>query len=144
MAKKINRLKKNSIMNFVAVAVLTAIGIVLSVCSFIIPFTSTVFNGFASSISLGLDLAGGVSVVYDCALSENSNTNDLDSAIDATVKRLQSVIGGEYSEALITRQGNSEIRIEVPSVTNSDEIFGLIGDPTRVYISVKEGADEYV
>ena len=93
MAKKINRLKKNSIMNFVAVAVLTAIGIVLSVCSFIIPFTSTVFNGFASSISLGLDLAGGVSVVYDCALSENSNTNDLDSAIDATVKRLQSVIG---------------------------------------------------
>lgn len=142
MAKKINRLKKNSIMNFVAVAVLTAIGIVLSVCSFIIPFTSTVFNGFASSISLGLDLAGGVSVVYDCALSENSNTNDLDSAIDATVKRLQSVIGGEYSEALITRQGNSEIRIEVPSVTNSDEIFGLIGDPTPLYMTLEEGAVE--
>ena len=139
MAKKINRLKKNSIMNFVAVAVLTAIGIVLSVCSFIIPFTSTTFNGFAGSISLGLDLAGGVSVVYDCSLSETSNTSDLDAAIDATVARLESVIGGEYSEAIITRQGNSEIRIEVPSVTNSDEIFGLIGDPTPLYMTLEDG-----
>ena len=139
MAKKINRLKKNSIMNFVAVAVLTAIGIVLSVCSFIIPFTSTTFNGFAGSISLGLDLAGGVSVVYDCSLSETSNTSDLDAAIDATVARLESVIGGEYSEAIITRQGNSEIRIEVPSVTNSDEIFSLIGDPTPLYMTMEEG-----
>ena len=140
MAKKINRQKKNSIMNFVAVAVLTAIGIVLSVCSFIIPFTSTTFNGFANSISLGLDLAGGVSVVYDCSLSETSNTSDLDAAIDATVARLESVIGGEYSEAIITRQGNSEIRIEVPSVTNSDEIFGLIGDPTPLYMTLEDGA----
>ena len=140
MAKKINRLKKNSIMNFVAVAVLTAIGIVLSVCSFIIPFTSTTFNGFAGSISLGLDLAGGVSVVYDCSLSETSNTSDLDAAIDATVARLESVIGGEYSEAIITRQGASEIRIEVPSVTNSDDIFDLIGDPTPLYMTMEEGA----
>ncbi len=137
---KLNRLKKNSIMNFVAVAVLTAIGIVLSVCSFIIPFTSTVYNGFANSISLGLDLAGGVSVVYDCSLSDTSNTNDLNAAIDATVARLESVIGGEYSEAIITRQGSSEIRIEVPSVTNSDEIFSLIGDPTPLYMTLTDGS----
>ena len=142
MAKKLNRQKKNSIMNFVAVVVLTIIGIVLSVCSFTIPYTTTTFNGFANSISLGLDLAGGVSVVYDCSLSETSNTSDLNSAIDATVARLESVIGGEYSEAIITRQGNSEIRIEVPSVTNSDEIFDLIGDPTPLYMTLEQGAVE--
>ena len=142
MAKKLNRQKKNSIMNFVAVVVLTIIGIVLSVCSFTIPYTTTTFNGFANSISLGLDLAGGVSVVYDCSLSETSNTSDLNSAIDATVARLESVIGGEYSEAVITRQGTSEIRIEVPSVTNSDEIFSLIGDPTPLYMTLEEGAIE--
>lgn len=140
MAKKLNRQKKNSIMNFVAVVVLTIIGIVLSVCSFTIPYTTTTFNGFANSISLGLDLAGGVSVVYDCSLSETSNTSDLNSAIDATVARLESVIGGEYSEAVITRQGTSEIRIEVPSVTNSDDIFDLIGDPTPLYMTMEEGA----
>ena len=142
MAK--NRLKKNSILNFVAVAILTVIGIVLSVCSFRIPFTSTTYNGFANSISLGLDLAGGISVVYDCSLSPDSNTNDLDAAIDATVARLESVIGGEYSEAVITRQGSTGIRIEVPSVTDSDEIFGLIGDPTPLYMTLEENGEAYI
>lgn len=140
MAK--NRLKKNSILNFVAVAVLTAIGIVLSVCSFIIPFTNgSTYNGFANSISLGLDLAGGISVVYDCSLSADSNTDDLNTAIDATVSRLENVIGGEYSEAIITRQGSSEIRIEVPSVTDSKEIFDLIGEPTPLYMTLEEGGE---
>lgn len=140
MAK--NRLKKNSILNFVAVAVLTAIGIVLSVCSFIIPYTNgKTYNGFANSISLGLDLAGGISVVYDCSLSQDSNTSDLSTAIDATVSRLENVIGGKYSEAIITRQGSSEIRIEVPSVTDSNEIFNLIGDPTPLYMTLTENGE---
>lgn len=140
MAK--NRLKKNSILNFVAVAVLTVIGIVLSVCSCIIPYSNgKTYNGFVNSISLGLDLAGGISVVYECDLSKDSNTDDLDTAIDATVSRLENVIGGEYSEAIITRQGSNEIRIEVPSVTDSNEIFNLIGDPTPLYMTLEEGGE---
>ncbi len=136
-----SRVKKNSIMNFVVVAILTVIGIVLSVCSFRIPFTHQNYYGFADSISLGLDLAGGISVVYDCSLSRDSNTQDLDNAIDATVARLTSVITKEYSEATITRQGGSRIRIEVPSVTDSDKIFELIGDPTPLYMTLTKGAD---
>lgn len=142
-AKKnsMSRVKKNSIINYVAVAILTVIGIVLSVCSFNIPYTSYTYKGFANSISLGLDLAGGISVVYDCSLSRDSNTQDLDNAIDATVARLTSVITKEYSEATIIRQGNSRIRIEVPSVTDSDKIFELIGDPTPLYMTLTKGAD---
>ncbi len=136
-----SRVKKNSIINYVAVAILTVIGIFLSVCSFDIPYTTYTYNGFASSISLGLDLAGGISVVYDCTLSTDSNTQDLDNAIDATVTRLTSVITKEYSEATITRQGNSRIRIEVPSVTDSDKIFDLIGDPTPLYMALTDGDD---
>lgn len=142
-AKKnsMSRVKKNSIMNYVAVAILTVIGIVLSVCSFNIPYTHYTYNGFANSISLGLDLAGGISVVYDCSLSRDSNTQDLDNAIDATVTRLTSVITKEYSEATIIRQGSSRIRIEVPSVTDSDKIFELIGDPTPLYMTLTKGVD---
>ena len=141
MAK--NRLKKNSILNFVAVAVLTLVGILLSVCSFTIPYTNTTYNGFANSISLGLDLAGGIYFVYDCSPSEDS-TADLNTAIDATVARLESVIGAEHSEAVITRQGNNEIRIEVPSVTDSDEIFRLIGEPTPLYMTLEEYGEERI
>ena len=134
MAKTRNRLKRNSIMNFALVAVLTIIGILLSVCSFTIPFTHTHFEGFANSISLGLDLAGGISVVYDCEQLPGS-TVELDRAIDATVTRLSGVIGSKYSEAVITRQGGSKIRIEVPSETDSDKIFDLIGEPTPLYMT---------
>jgi len=138
MAK--NRRKKFSIANFILVAILTLLGVVLSVCSFNIPFTTYTYNGFAKSISLGLDLAGGISVVYDCSLSKDSNTQDLDNAIDATVTRLTSLITEQYSEATITKQGNTRIRIEVPSVTDSDKIFDLIGDPTPLYMTLTESA----
>ena len=131
-----SKVKKNSIINYVAVAILTVIGIFLSVCSFNIPYTHYTYKGFARSISLGLDLAGGISVVYDCSLSSNSNTQNLGDAIDATVTRLTSVITKEYSEATIQRQGNSKIRIEVPSVTDSEKIFDLIGEPTPLYMAL--------
>ncbi len=135
-----SKVKKNSIINFVAMIVITILGIVLSVCSFDIPFTSYTYNGFANSISLGLDLAGGISVVYDCSIAKDSNTSDLDKAIDATVTRLESVITKEYSEATITRQGNTKIRIEVPSVTNSNEIFDMIGEPTPLYMTLTQSS----
>ena len=136
MAK--SKRKLFSIFNFVIVAILTSIGIFLSVCSFNIPYTSNTYNGFAKSISLGLDLAGGISVVYDCEQSPDSNTTDLDTAIDATVTRLTSLITKEYSEATITRQGSTRIRIEVPSVTDSEKIFDLIGDPTPLYMTLTQ------
>lgn len=139
MAK--NRLKRNSIINFVAVVVLTIIGLVLSFCSFTIPTTQYRYNGFANSISLGLDLAGGVSFVYDCELAQDSNTANLDDAIEATVRRLQNVIGAEYSEAVISRQGSNRIRVEVPSVTDTNEIFNLIGDPKPLRMTMEENAN---
>lgn len=144
MARVKNKQKRNSIINFVAVAVLTIIGILLSVCSFKIPFTHTTYNGFANSISLGLDLAGGISAVYECSPSPDGGTQDLDKAIDATITRLTDVITKEYSEATITKQGGTRIRIEVPSVTDSDEIFKMIGEPTPLYMTLEQKADAKV
>lgn len=140
MAKTRSKTKRNSIINFVAITIVTILGLVLAFGSFNIPFTNYTYNGFFNSIPLGLDLAGGVSVVYDCSLAKDSNTQDLNAAIDATVTRLSDVIGDEYSEASITRQGNSRIRIEVPSVTDSEEIFELIGEPTPLYMTLSESA----
>ncbi len=133
-----NRSKKNSILNFVAVVFLTIIGIVLTVGNFDIPYTDRHFNGFANSIPLGLDLAGGISVVYDCSLPEGRQQQDLDKAIEATRQRLEDVIGEEYSEVTIQRQGATRLRIEVPSVTDSEQIFALIGEPTPLYMTLTE------
>ena len=46
-------------------AVLAVVGILLCVLSFPIPFTDYDYQGFAKSISLGLDLKGGMEAVYE-------------------------------------------------------------------------------
>ena len=131
--------KKRARVGFILLSIFTVIGILLSVCSFNIPFTDYKYNGFANAISLGLDLSGGISAVYDCSLSRDSGTNDLSSAVDGTVTRLESILYNEgYSEASVTRQGGSKIRIEVPNLTDSQDLFDLIGKPASLYISTNK------
>ncbi len=140
MAK--NRLKKNSILNFVAVAVLTVIGIVLSVCSFIIPYTNgSTYNGFANSVSLGFDLTGGISVVYDCSLSEDSTTSNLDTAISETVEKLKNMIDTDVD---ITRQGDTQIRIEGPNTTEFEETIDLITNSAPLRMTLEEGGEALI
>jgi len=134
--------KKRARIRFIILSIFVVIGILLSVCSFDIPFTTYTYNGFANSISLGLDLSGGISAVYGCSLSKDSGTDDLASAIDATVKRLDELLGNEgYTEATVTTQSGNKIRIEVPNLSDSQDLFNLIGTPASLYISTNESFD---
>ena len=134
--------KKRGRIGFIILGILIVIGIILSVCRFDIPFTNSTYNGFANSISLGLDLSGGVSAVYDTSLAKDSGTTDLNEAIEATVTRLENILYSEgYSEAMVTRQGSNKIRIEVPNLSDSQELFDIIGKPASLYISTNENFD---
>ena len=128
--------KKRSIRRFILLAILVAIGIVLTIGGFKIPFTHYRYNGFANSISLGLDLSGGLAVVYDC---EATGNGDLNNSIDATMTRLQSVLFSEgYSEALVTKQGSSRIRIEVPGANENDDIFTFLENPQTLSMTLEK------
>ena len=134
--------KKRARTGFILLSIFIIIGILLSVCRFDIPFTNSTYNGFANSISLGLDLSGGISAVYDCNLAKDSGTGDLGEAIDATITRLENILFDEgFSEATVTKQGTSRIRIEVPNLSDSQELFDLIGTPASLYISTNENFD---
>lgn len=143
MARKTrSKAKSNSILNFVAVTFLAIVGIVLSFCSFNIPFTTNVYNGFANAIPLGIDFVGGISVSYDCSVSVDSNTSDLNTAIDATVARLQNVISKEdgYEDVEVSKQGNN-IRIQVPSITDASLIYELSKQTTPLRITLEEDGE---
>ncbi len=130
--------KKRSIIKFVIVAILAAIGIVLCCGPIPIAGTDYVYNGFANSISLGLDLSGGLSVVYDCEATKQGT--DLNTAIDATVNRLSDILYSEgYSEATVKRQGSNRIRIEVPSAKESDDIFTFLENPRELTMTLTKG-----
>lgn len=124
-------LKKRAIRNYVLVAIATLIGLVLTIFSFDIPFTCHTFKGFAGGIQLGLDLKGGVMAVYNCEQSSESE-GSLADQIDATITRLSTLILADYPEATIVKQGDNQIRIEVPDVDDPDEVLGLIGEPAKL------------
>lgn len=130
--------KKKSIVRFVFLAIIAVIGILLSVCEFTIPFTNHKYHGFANSISLGLDLSGGLSVVYDC---ETSGQGDLSSAIDATKTRLENILYSEgFSEAKVQKMGGSRIKIEVPDANDTDDIFTFLENPRTLNMTLEKAS----
>ena len=95
--------KRKAIKRFIFTILCLVVGIVLSVCSFSIPFTNYKFAGFANAIKLGLDLKGGVTAVYN---TEQLEEGDLNAQIEATMARLGDLIASKgYSEATIAKQG---------------------------------------
>ncbi len=131
--------KKKAIRNFILMGIVAILGLVLTIFSFDIPFTTYTFNGFAKSVQLGLDLKGGVMAVYDCEKSSESE-GSLEDQIDATITRLTDLITEDYPEATIVKQGDNQIRIEVPDVDDPDEVLGLIGEPAELEFK-KEQSD---
>lgn len=132
--------KRRAIRNFVLICIVAILGLVLTIFSFDIPFTTYTFTGFAKGIKLGLDLKGGVMAVYDCEKSSESE-GSLEEQIDATIQRLTNLITEDYPEATIVPQGSNQIRIEVPDVDDPDEILDLIGEPAELEIKKENSAD---
>ncbi len=79
------------------------------------------------SIRQGLDLQGGVYVVYQTSSEgvEEFETKML-STLDVLRNRLD---GAGYTEATIARQQDNRIRIEIPAVSDTQAVLDIIGTP---------------
>lgn len=86
-------------------------------------------------IRQGLDLTGGSSIVYEADIASPSN-EDMTSAIAMLQKRLDAK---GYSEATIAKQGNKQIRIEIPAVSNPEDAVKEIGATGKLYFVDKDG-----
>ena len=77
--------------------------------------------GENKSIKLGLDLAGGVSITYQIE-SENPSKED----INDTIYKLQKRVEGYSTEAVVYQEGDDRITVEIPGVTDANEILGSL------------------
>jgi len=133
--------KKTAIKRLIFLGLVILIGIVLTVVSFPMPNSTYDYKGFANAISLGLDLKGGVVAVYDCEEIEGIEGN-FDEKMNATVSRLSSLLTSKgYTEAVVTRQGSNQIRVEVPDVSNSKALLDMIGEPAELEFKSSEDGD---
>ena len=135
--------KKRSITRFVFMTIVAIIGILLTVCSFTIPYTTTNYNGFINSIPLGLDYSNGVSLVYNAEKSSQSNYASLDKSIEgsfADISKFLSFHG--FSECEIAMQGNDKVKITLLENQYSSTIMALLESPQQIYFTVEEASDE--
>ena len=127
----------------IVVLVLLAIFIILMTVFAVIEFPIGVYDytGYAKTISLGLDLSGGVSAVY---IVDEEQTDDLQTRIDGTVTGLQTLLVSKgYTESVVS-YSNGKIRVEVPDVDDPEQIFELIGRPQSIEFRDGEGSDANV
>ncbi len=86
-------------------------------------------SGSLSSINLGLDLAGGVSITYQVEGEETPSKEDMSDTIYKLQQRVQ-----QYStEAQVYQEGSNRINIEIPGVTDANKILEDLGQPGNLY-----------
>ena len=86
-------------------------------------------SGSASSIKLGLDLAGGVSITYQVVGDEEPSSEDMSD----TIYKLQQRVQNYSTEAQVYQEGSDRINIEIPGVTDANAILEELGKPGSLY-----------
>lgn len=90
--------------------------------------------GAAQNITLGLDLNGGVSITYQTLEAEPS-AEDMSDTIYKLQKRVE-----EYStESTVYQVGDDRISIEIPGVTNANDILADLGKPGALEFQDADG-----
>ncbi|WP_026652705.1 protein translocase subunit SecD [Butyrivibrio proteoclasticus] len=94
-------------------------------------------SGSLSSIDLGLDLAGGVSITYEVVGDGKPSSEDMKDTIYKLQKRVE-----QYStEALVYQEGNNRINIEIPGVSDANAILEELGQPGNLYFIAQTDAN---
>lgn len=94
-------------------------------------------SGSASDISLGLDLAGGVSITYQAVGEETPSVTDMQD----TINKLQKRVENYSTEAIVYQEGIDRINIEIPGVSDANAILQELGKPGSLYFIAQTDAD---
>ena len=126
-----------------AIISLVAILVVVAICGYVALFgigKGTMIHylkPWGEAISLGLDLRGGVYTVYQ---AENDGSAEFEEKMSSTVSILTSRLTRQgFTEATVTRQGTDRIRVEIPNVSDPNEILRIIGTPAQLYFVDPDG-----
>jgi len=95
------------------------------------------FYWVSKAIKLGLDLEGGMYAEY---LADLEGVDDPPGAINGAMSNLSSLLFSKgYTEAVVTKVGNDGIRVEVPSVEDTEALMALIGKPAKLEFKDENG-----
>lgn len=121
-----------------SIIVLVVFALLLGLCAY------TAVEGFGenkagsvSSIPLGLDLAGGVSITYQVVGEEKPDSADMAD----TIYKLQQRVYTYSTEAQVYQEGDDRINIEIPGVSDANAILEELGKPGSLYFIKQTDSD---
>ncbi len=91
-------------------------------------------KGKAENITLGLDLAGGVSITYR-ALGDVTSQD-----LSDTVYKMQARLS-QYDGAQVYSEGSDRITIEIPGADDAEAVLENLGKPGSIYFILQYGSD---
>lgn len=94
-------------------------------------------TGSIYDVKQGLDLAGGVSITYEVVGDEEPTVE----AMNDTVFKLQQKVDTYSTEAQVYPEGNDRINIEIPGVSNANEILEELGKPGSLVFIAETDAE---
>ena len=134
---KAKNLRARALVSLVVIIVVVAVCAYLGLCGFGKGTMINYLKPWGDAISLGLDLRGGVYTVYQ---AENNGDPDFDTKMESTVSILTSRLTRQgFTEATVTRQGSDRIRVEIPNVSDPNQILTIIGTPAQLYFVDESG-----
>lgn len=92
-------------------------------------------TGSAKNIKTGLDLAGGVSITYQAVGEGTPSQEDMND----TVYKLQQRVDGYSTEAQVYQEGSDRINIEIPGVSDANQILEELGKPGSLEFRLADG-----
>lgn len=95
----------------------------------------TIAKDREAGVKLGLDLSGGVSITYQVVGDETPSIEDMDD----TVYKLQKRVEGYSTEAEVYKVGDNRITVEIPGVSDANEILEELGKPGSLEFQTADG-----
>ena len=122
--------KKQSIVTLVIMAVLT----VILAYTVIVGWGDVFHTGSMKNIRTGLDLSGGVSITYEATEAAPAASD-----MDDTIYKLQQRVTQFSTEANVYQQGLNRINVEIPGVTDANQILAELGKPGALEFQDMDG-----
>ena len=123
--------KKKATLTMVIMAVLLGVLLFTAFVGWGPSKTGSIYN-----IKLGLDLEGGVSITYQ-AVDDNPSAEDMSD----TIYKLQQRVDNYSTEASVYQEGANRINIEIPGVSNAEEILEELGKPGSLTFELADGTE---
>ena len=106
----------------------------------LLPWVPTSADHWPESISLGLDLQGGVYVEYQATKPDDMDGSMFDYLVSSTMDVIRNRLTDKgYTEATVSRIDSAGIRVEIPSVTDPNAVLDLIGSPAKLEFRLPDG-----